>query len=103
MLEEADHHGLYIHRVSQGSGVMLQTDAEIEEMVRLCAGAGMELSLFIGPRASCDLGSQVLTSAGKGIAGKLRSTAQLVSAIEDAKSACTLGLRGLLVADEGLL
>lgn len=103
LLEEADRHGLYIHRVSQGSGVMLLTDAEIEEMVRLCAGSKMELSLFVGPRASWDIGSQVSTLAGKGIAGKLRGTEQLVYAIEDAKRACALGVRGLLVADEGLL
>lgn len=103
VLEEAGRYGLYIHRVSQGSGVMLLTDAEIEEMVRLCAGQGMELSLFVGPRASWDIGAQVGTQAGKGIAGKLRGADQLVYAIEDAKRACALGVRGLLVADEGLL
>ena len=103
VLEEAARYSLYIHRVSQGSGVLLLTDGEIEEMVRLCAGQGMELSLFVGPRASWDIGSQVGTLAGKGIAGKLRGVDQLVYAIEDAKRACVLGVRGLLVADEGLL
>ena len=103
MLEEAERYQITIHRVSQGSGVMLLTDEEIKEMAALCSKGGLELSLFVGPRASWDVGSQVLTSAGKGIGGKLRGMEQLVFAIEDAKRACALGLRSLLVADEGLL
>ncbi len=103
MLEEAERYHLTIHRVSQGSGVMLLTDEEIKEMAAMCEKAGLELSLFVGPRASWDIGGQVATSAGRGIAGKLRGTEQLVFAIEDARRACALGVRSLLVADEGLL
>jgi len=38
-----------VHRVSQGSGIMLMTDAEISEMLDLGRKAGIEVNLFIGP------------------------------------------------------
>src|SRR5690349_24687276 len=34
VLAEADAQGVRIHRVSQGSGVMMLSDAELDEMVR---------------------------------------------------------------------
>ena len=37
VLEAAQSYGLTIHRVSQGSGMMLLTDAELREMARLGA------------------------------------------------------------------
>jgi hypothetical protein len=33
--DEAKKHKLTIHRVSQGSGILLQTDDEIKEMLRI--------------------------------------------------------------------
>src|SRR5215831_21361966 len=47
----AREHGVLIHRVSQGSGIMLQTDDEIERMVALGREHGIEVCLFVGPRA----------------------------------------------------
>ncbi len=49
--ETADELGVPIHRVSQGSGVMLLTDAELDEMAALGRERGIEISLFVGPRA----------------------------------------------------
>src|SRR6266516_3902980 len=54
----AQEHAVPIHRVSQGSGVMLQTDDEIERMVALGGAHGIEVSLFVGPRANWDVGVQ---------------------------------------------
>jgi len=92
-----------IHRVSQGSGIMLLTDREISEMGRLARDAGIELSLFVGPRAGYDVTPQPLTAAGKVIGGSLRGGSQLAYAVEDVRRACALGIRGVLVADLGLL
>jgi len=103
LLEEADKQKVLVHRVSQGSGIMLLTDDEIARMVRLSKDAKIELSLFVGPRAGWDATPQPLTAAGKVIGGSLRGTAQLAYAIEDVKRACSLGVRGVLVADLGLL
>jgi hypothetical protein len=102
-LEEIDRLGLTIHRVSQGSGIMLQTDEEIKEMCELTAGRGMELSLFVGPRGTWDISASSFTSAGKSQALRHEGADQLVYAMEDLKRGAALGLRGALVADEGLL
>ncbi|MBU8920207.1 U32 family peptidase [Bacillus sp. FJAT-29953] len=103
MLKEIDRYGLTIHRVSQGSGIMLLTDEEILEMCQLTGERGMELSLFVGPRGTWDISAQPLTSGGQSIALRHEGADQLVYAMEDLKRGAALGLRGALVADEGLL
>jgi hypothetical protein len=99
----AAEHGVGVHRISQGSGIMLQTDAEIEEMVALGAEHDIEVCLFVGPRASWDVGVQVTASSGVVAAGSLRGADQLVYGIEDVVRAVGLGLRSVLVADLGQL
>lgn len=103
VLEEGTRLSVPIHRVSQGSGIMLLTDAEINTMVGLGRDAGVEISLFVGPRAAWDTGAQILTSSGKNLGARLRGMDQLVYAAEDVRRACDLGIRSILVADEGLL
>jgi hypothetical protein len=103
VLEEAGRLGVPLQRVSQGSGIMLLTDAEILEMARLGNAAGIEVSLFVGPRAGWDTGAQVTASAGKNLGARLRGMDQVIYAAEDVRRACALGIRSVLVADEGLL
>lgn len=103
VLEEAEARRVRLHRVSQGSGVMLLTDGEIREMARLGAEARIEVSLFVGPRAAWEPGAQILSVAGRNLGARHRGMEQLVYAIEDIKRACSLGIRSVLVADEGLL
>jgi hypothetical protein len=103
VVEEAQRYKLTIHRISQGSGILLLTDDEIREMLRVAKDQQMEVSLFVGPRATWDIGAQPLTPAGKNIGLGLRGMDQVVYAIEDIKRGCDLGLRGILVADLGLL
>lgn len=102
-LAEIDRLGLTIHRISQGSGIMLQTDEEIKEMCELTAERGIELSLFVGPRGTWDISAGPLTAGGKSQALRHEGANQLVYAMEDLKRGAALGLRGALVADEGLL
>ncbi len=103
VLAEAEKNNVLIHRVSQGSGVMLLTDAEIREMAQLGREAGIEVSLFVGPRAAWDTGAQIVASAGKNLGARLRGMDQVVYAVEDIRRACALGIRSVLIADEGLL
>jgi len=103
VLEEADRQKVLLHRASQGSGIMMLTDAELTKMLRIAKDAKMELSLFVGPRAGFDTTPQPFTAAGKVIGGSLRGGSQLVFAVEDVKRGCSLGLRSVLVADLGLL
>jgi hypothetical protein len=103
VLEEAGRHKLTIHRVSQGSGIMLLTDREISDMARMARDAKIELCLFVGPRAPFDTSPQPHTPAGKNIGWNLRGSSQLLYAVEDVKRACAFGVRSVLVADLGLL
>lgn len=102
-LKAIDEYGLTVHRISQGSGIMLQTDEEIKEMCQLTAERGIELSLFVGPRGTWDISAGPLTAAGKSQALRHEGANQIVYAMEDLIRGAELGLRGALVADEGLL
>jgi len=102
-LEEADQNGLLVHRISQGSGIMLLSDYEIRTMCAMCVDRGMELSLFVGPRGTWDISALPFTPAGKAQGIRHEGADQLVYAMEDLKRGVQLGLRGALVGDEGLL
>jgi hypothetical protein len=99
----ADEFGVPVHRVSQGSGVMLLTDAELDEMAALGRERGIEISLFVGPRAGWDTGAMAYATAGRVVAPKVRGMDQLVQAVEDVKRACEHGITSVLVTDEGLV
>ncbi len=103
VLDEAQRREVQLHRVSQGSGIMLLTDAEILEMCAMAREAGLELSLFVGPRATWETGATAVSSAGKVIGAQHRGQDQLAYALEDVLRGVALGLRGVLVADAGLL
>lgn len=103
VLEEAAARAVPVHRVSQGSGIMLLTDDEIREMAALGREHSIEVNLFVGPRASFDIGAQAVAAAGKSLASSLRGADQLVYALEDVKRAVELGIESILVADIGLL
>lgn len=96
-------HGIVVHRVSQGSGIMLQTDEEISRMVALGREHNIEVCLFVGPRAGWDTGVQATTSGGRVLGASLRGADQLAYGIEDVLHAATLGVRSVLVADIGQL
>ena len=101
VLEEAQKRNLTIHRVSQGSGIMMLTDDEIKRMVSLGNQAGIEVSLFVGPRAGWGTSAQIWASAGKNLGARLRGMDDVVYATEDVKRACDLGIRSVLLADIG--
>lgn len=103
VLDEADRRGVVVNRVSQGSGIMLQTDAEIRDMLALGAERGVEVCLFVGPRASWDTGVQATTPAGRMMGATLRGADGLVAGCDDVLRAADLGLRSILVADPGQL
>ncbi len=103
LLKEAHRNNIFIHRVTQTKGIMLLTDSEIEEMVNLAKTYGCELFLSVGPRATYDTSATVHTKEGSRIGYRLRGYDNLVYAIEDVKRACNMGVRGILLYDEGLL
>ena len=103
LLMEAEGNNIFIHRVTQTKGIMMLSDEEISEMVALAKDYGCELFLSVGPRATYDTSATVHTKEGSRIGYRLRGYDNLVYAIEDVKRACRLGVRGILLYDEGLL
>ncbi len=103
LLEESQKNDVFIHRVTQTKGIMLLSDDEILKMVDLAKDYGCELFLSVGPRATYDTSATVHTKEGSRIGYRLRGYDNLVYAIEDVKRACKLGVRGILLYDEGLL
>ncbi|WP_407393764.1 peptidase [Methanobrevibacter sp.] len=103
LLKESFKNNIFIHRVTQTKGIMMLTDDEIKEMVNLAKTYGCELFLAVGPRATYDTSATVQTKEGSRIGYRLRGFDNLVYAIEDVKRACRLGVRGILLYDEGLL
>ncbi len=95
--------GVPLHRISQGSGIMLLSDAEIRDMARLGQEHGLEISLFVGPRAPWEGTGQSLTPDGKIFGWRHTGMDQLGYALTDVLRAVDLGIRGVLAADEGLV
>jgi hypothetical protein len=102
VFKEAERLDVPIHRVSQGSGVWMLTDGQIGEMVAACAARAVELCLFTGPRGTWDTGASVRTDSGGG-GLRARGHDALAGCVEDALRAAELGVKCLLVADEGVL
>lgn len=101
--DTADALNVPIHRVSQGSGIMLLTDDELDAMASLGRQRGIEISLFVGPRAGWDTGAMAYSMAGRIVAPKVRGMDQIVQSVEDVRRACEHGIMSVLVTDEGLL
>lgn len=103
LLEEVDKYGIWLHRVTQTKGIMMLTDNEIMEMVKLAQIAGTDLILAIGPRATTDTSASVNTPEGVRMGYRLRGQEQIVRAVEDVKRAASFGCTCFLVYDEGCL
>jgi hypothetical protein len=103
VLEEADAYGLVVHRVSQGSGAMLLTEAELRSMATMGADRGVEVNLFVGPREEFGVGGTIRSADGRALSGHLRGLHQLRFAVEDVLRAVECGIRGFLIADPGLM
>ncbi len=103
VLEEAERLDVRIHRVSQGSGVFLQTDAELDEMARTAAAARVEVSLFARPNAAWDTSAAARAPAGGVFAPTARGQEQVVACLDDARRAAEHGFRSVLIADVGVL
>lgn len=103
LLDASEQYGIPVHRVTQTKGIMLLTDGEIEEMAKMARDAEIELFLSVGPRATYDTSASVQTKEGARIGYRLRGYDNLLYAIEDVRRAAELGVRGILLYDEGLL
>lgn len=103
LIDATEKYGVKVHRVTQTKGIMLLTDSEIEAMIDMAKSSKMELFLSVGPRATYDTSASANTKEGARIGYRLRGYKNLVYAIEDVQRAVNLGVRGIVIYDEGLL
>ena len=102
VLEEAAARGVRIHRVSQGSGIMLLTDEELDELAELGREHDVEVCLFLGPRGAWDAGRSGARHRGRRRGGPRRPRPSRPR-VAEARRACAHGIRSLLVGDVGVL
>jgi Peptidase family U32 len=103
VLEEAGRLSVPVHRVSQGSGVFMHTDSELDEMAGIAARARVEVSLFARPNAGWDTSAMARAPAGGVVAATARGQDQVVACLDDALRAAAHGFRSVLIADLGVL
>jgi hypothetical protein len=103
VLQEADALEVPVHRVSQGSGIFMLTDDELDAMAALAAQDRVEVSLFARPNASWDVSAMARSPAGAVVAPAARGQEQVVQVLDDARRAAAHGFRSVLVADLGVL
>ena len=103
VLTAADEFGVRVHRVSQGSGVFMLTDAELERIADTAAAARVEVSLFARPNAAWGNSAMAASPAGAVVGQLARGRSQLAHVLEDIVRAAEFGIRSVLISDIGVL
>jgi hypothetical protein len=103
VLEESANRDVPVHRVSQGSGAFLLTDDELDEMARLAADAGIEVSLFAQPTAAWVPSATARTDGGAAVGAAAHGQEGIVFALDDIRRSAEHGIRSVLITDVGLL
>ena len=98
----AEKHGYIVNKITDITGVMYDSDAEILRKCDLAREHGCELIVAPGGSESAfDISQQA--EMGKLTAGKLRGMDQVLRATRSMLRAAELGCRGFILYDEGLL
>jgi hypothetical protein len=103
VLGESERLDVPVTRISQGSGVFMQTDAELAEMARLARKARVEVSLFARPNAGWGNSAMARSAVGPLVAPTARGVEMLVAVLDDVRRAAAHGFRSVLVQDIGVL
>ena len=99
----AAEYGVEVHRLSQGSGVALLRDDEIREFAAIGSAHEIEICLFVGPRAPWDgYSASAMVGDGRNVGWRNVGVPSLAAALDDVRRAVELGIRSILIADEGL-
>ena len=103
VIDEAGKRGVVVHRVSQGSGVLLLTDTELDDMADAAREARIEVSLAARPHAAWGTSAMARSPAGGLIGSAARGEEQVVQQLDDARRAAAHGFRSVLITDIGTL
>jgi hypothetical protein len=101
VVEESARLGVTVHRASQGSGVFLHTDLELDEMARTAAAVPLEVSLFARPSAGWVISPTA--RAHGGFAASAFGLEGVAAQLEDCVRAAEHGFRSVLIGDVGVL
>ncbi|MEO9176116.1 MAG: U32 family peptidase [Gaiellales bacterium] len=101
VVEEGRRLGVTVHRASQGSGVFLHTDRELDEMAQIAASAPLEVSLFARPSAGWVISPTA--RAHGGFAASAFGLEGVAAQLEDCLRAAEHGFRSVLIGDVGVL
>jgi Peptidase family U32 len=102
-LDEAKRFDVPVRRISQGSGVFLLTDEELDEMVARGDEAGIEVSLFARPCAGWGTSASSRAAVGAFVASCAHGQDQIAACLDDILRAAEHGIRSVLISDLGLL
>ncbi|WP_218027188.1 U32 family peptidase [Nocardia vaccinii] len=103
VLDEAHARDVRVHRISQGSGVLLLTDDELSAMAARGAAEPVEVSLFARPLAGWGTGAAASASGAGAVGAQARGAEQLAHCLLDIERAANFGLRSVLITDIGVL
>lgn len=103
VIDESKRRSVVVHRVSQGSGVFLQTDRELDEMAALARTEAIEVSLAARPNAAWQTSAMARSSAGSIVGPTAHGQNQLVYQLQDVRRAAMHGFRSVLLTDIGTL
>jgi hypothetical protein len=102
LLARAGDLGVPVHRISEGTGIGLLRDDEVREFAAIGAEHVVEVCLFVGPKAPWNGSAASLTPDGKQLGWRHVTIATLEAAYDDVVRGAELGIRSVLIADEGL-
>lgn len=95
---------VYCTRFDETHGSHLLSDAEITDMLGLCAEHGMGFLFGIGPRPEYDTkASFYRTPFGLEMGRQLNNNDAMAQAVDEALRLCSLGCRGLTIYDIGVM
>ncbi len=103
VLEEAERLDVPVTRISQGSGVFMCTDGELDDIARVSAHAGIEASLFARPNAGWSASAMARSTVGPLVAPVAHGADQLAAVMDDVFRAADHGIRSVLIEDIGVL
>jgi hypothetical protein len=104
LVAEAERLGVPVHRIiATVGGATYLTRAELRDFAALAREQHIEVVMTPGPRRGWDAGRQLVTSEGLVSGMRMRGMTGVRHWLKDVERCGEAGVRGFLVADEGLL
>ena len=104
LLEESQKLEVPVHRIiATVGGATFLTKEELRQFSKLANAAKIEVIMTLGPRRAWDTGRQIATREGIVSGMRLRGFDSIRHWLKDLERCLDAGIRGFLVADEGLM